>query len=279
MTMITFFSFKGGSGRSTGLCNVAYSLAHEGNRVGIIDFDIEGAGLNYVFDVPNDLLDDKKKVHDWLRPREKSKIHDTTELAIDFKNDIDKYGKKPWGEYPPEGEMYFIAASQSMEETSQIDFAESLKPIINELFDNFQSDYDLDYLLVDARSGFGSLSAPAFFQADKIAVFFRWSRQHRRGTTEAISQIHQSTVGAELTAVASAVPIGAPKADSEEKITEEYVEEWVSKYLEKDINSHCIVHESDLLKVDEQIITTPGHKESDTEAAKGYRELAEMLAE
>ena len=46
--IISFVSFKGGSGRSVALSNVAFQLAKE-NKVGCIDFDIEGGGLNEVF--------------------------------------------------------------------------------------------------------------------------------------------------------------------------------------------------------------------------------------
>jgi MinD-like ATPase involved in chromosome partitioning or flagellar assembly len=47
--IITFYSYKGGVGRSMSLANVAVLLSHRGKRVLIIDFDLEGPGLHRYF--------------------------------------------------------------------------------------------------------------------------------------------------------------------------------------------------------------------------------------
>lgn len=43
--IITFYSYKGGVGRSRALANTAYQLAHGGARVLCVDFDLEAPGL------------------------------------------------------------------------------------------------------------------------------------------------------------------------------------------------------------------------------------------
>ena len=47
--IITFYSFKGGVGRTMALANVAYLAAHSGKRVLIMDWDLEAPGLAYYF--------------------------------------------------------------------------------------------------------------------------------------------------------------------------------------------------------------------------------------
>jgi hypothetical protein len=47
----TFYSFKGGVGRSMAMANVAWELARRGLRVLAIDFDLEAPGLERYFDV------------------------------------------------------------------------------------------------------------------------------------------------------------------------------------------------------------------------------------
>src|SRR5688572_6797695 len=47
--VITFYSYKGGVGRSMALANVAWSLANRGSRVLTIDFDLEAPGLPRYF--------------------------------------------------------------------------------------------------------------------------------------------------------------------------------------------------------------------------------------
>jgi MinD-like ATPase involved in chromosome partitioning or flagellar assembly len=60
--LCTFYSFKGGVGRSMALANVAELLCRYGLKVLIIDFDLEAPGLERFFDSPeatynpNDIL-------------------------------------------------------------------------------------------------------------------------------------------------------------------------------------------------------------------------------
>ena len=46
MYVVTFYSFKGGVGRTLALLNVAYELADSGLRVLVVDFDLEAPGIH-----------------------------------------------------------------------------------------------------------------------------------------------------------------------------------------------------------------------------------------
>lgn len=43
--VVTFYSFKGGVGRTTALCSYAWQLAADGKRVAVVDLDLEAPGL------------------------------------------------------------------------------------------------------------------------------------------------------------------------------------------------------------------------------------------
>src|SRR5919199_367913 len=47
--IVTFYSYKGGTGRSMALANVAWILASSGKRVLVIDWDLEAPGLHRYF--------------------------------------------------------------------------------------------------------------------------------------------------------------------------------------------------------------------------------------
>jgi Mrp family chromosome partitioning ATPase len=47
--VVTFYSYKGGTGRSMALANVAWILASAGYRVLAIDWDLEAPGLHRYF--------------------------------------------------------------------------------------------------------------------------------------------------------------------------------------------------------------------------------------
>src|SRR5438128_1127405 len=46
MHITTFYSFKGGVGRTQALVNVAVDLAQRGRRVLVVDFDLEAPGID-----------------------------------------------------------------------------------------------------------------------------------------------------------------------------------------------------------------------------------------
>ena len=47
--IVTFYSFKGGTGRTMALANVAWILAANGKRVLVADWDLESPGLHRFF--------------------------------------------------------------------------------------------------------------------------------------------------------------------------------------------------------------------------------------
>ena len=55
--IITFYSYKGGTGRTMALADVAWILASNGKRVLVVDWDLEAPGLHRYF---RPLLPDKE---------------------------------------------------------------------------------------------------------------------------------------------------------------------------------------------------------------------------
>lgn len=53
--VVSFYSFKGGVGRTTALAAVALQLARSGRRVLLLDFDLEAPGLGSVFPPPSQI--------------------------------------------------------------------------------------------------------------------------------------------------------------------------------------------------------------------------------
>ena len=47
--VVTFYSYKGGVGRTMALVNTAYVLARSGFRVLMVDFDLEAPGMTHFF--------------------------------------------------------------------------------------------------------------------------------------------------------------------------------------------------------------------------------------
>ena len=69
--IITFYSYKGGTGRSMALANIAWILASNGLRVLAIDWDLEGPGLHRYF-------------HPFLRDKELTNCEGLIDFVVDF---------------------------------------------------------------------------------------------------------------------------------------------------------------------------------------------------
>src|SRR5262249_11662672 len=70
-TIITFYSYKGGTGRSMALANVAWVLASNGKRVLALDWDLEAPGLHRYFSP-------------FLPDRDLSKSEGLIDFVVDF---------------------------------------------------------------------------------------------------------------------------------------------------------------------------------------------------
>jgi len=77
-TIVTFYSFKGGVGRSLAVANIAAILAQWGSRVLVVDWDIEAPGLNHYF-APY--------------------LEDRTPGVLNFLADCEHAGPRPWNVY------------------------------------------------------------------------------------------------------------------------------------------------------------------------------------
>ncbi|MBM4034564.1 MAG: ParA family protein [Planctomycetes bacterium] len=86
--VVTFYSYKGGVGRTMALVNVAHVLARDGWRVLMVDFDLEAPGMTHFF-------------REQVRSRPKTVTKDALDLLLHAKSTInwDPIDKKP---KPPE---------------------------------------------------------------------------------------------------------------------------------------------------------------------------------
>ena len=64
MKTVTFYSYKGGVGRTLALANIALRLSEFGKKVCILDFDLEAPGVHYKF--PKVDLHNRKGLVDYI---------------------------------------------------------------------------------------------------------------------------------------------------------------------------------------------------------------------
>ena len=218
MYISTFYSFKGGVGRTMALVNVAVSLALRGRRVLVVDFDIEAPGLD-TFDV--------------LRPQNE------VSGVIDFVTQYLGSGSAPdasdfIGPCAPIGEKgggLWIMPSGKAETYSsnfkQLDWGE-----LYERHDGFLLFEDLkqqwrelvkpDYVLIDSRTGHTDTSGICTRHLpDSVVVFFFPNEQNLRGLTEVVSDIRAEEKAPRNRAIdLHFVMSNVPDLDDEDQILE-----------------------------------------------------------
>src|SRR4051812_31787724 len=115
--IVTFYSYKGGTGRTLMLANVAWVLATNGQRVLAVDWDLEAPGLH-------------RYLEPFLVDKDLSRSDGIIDLVTDFTTeaasldadrgddwfeqyaDIRAYGKAAQWEFPPRGALHYVPAGR-----------------------------------------------------------------------------------------------------------------------------------------------------------------------
>src|SRR6266700_2557189 len=167
--VVTFYSFKGGVGRSTALGLIANIVATRGHRVVMIDFDLEAPGLSLA--LPSESPGTNMcGVLDYVYQRYLTPDQKHPEISECIRK-IDT---------PTRGELYLVSAGEYDENyihrLADLDVRllyQREKNPIHQLLDDVKAYLDPDIILIDARTGFTEIGAIALFdQADLGVICF-----------------------------------------------------------------------------------------------------------
>ena len=271
MYVTTFYSFKGGVGRTMALVNVAVSLALRGRRVLVVDFDVEAPGLD-TFDV--------------LRPRAE------VPGVIDFVTQYLAEGQAPAaesfiGECPAVGDQgggLWIMPS-GRHETYAATFNQVDWGALYERHDGFLLFEDLkeqwrrivqpDYVLIDSRTGHTDTSGICTRQLpDSVVVLFFPNEQNLRGLTKVVRDIRSEAgeprkKSIELHFVMSNVP----DLDDEDRILENKIEAFQAQLGFR--RDPLVVHRYDSLSLLNQVVFAKDRPRS--RLAHEYAEIVQEI--
>lgn len=176
MSIITFYSYKGGVGRSLALANVAVQLAKSGGRVLVIDWDLEAPGLEDYFEEFQVEADGRGLLF-LLRDQDFLGKHLWRLTAPDEKTKLDflPSGRDEPDYYPTlerfDQDQFFA--------TGGGDFLEKIRA---EWFERY------DYVLIDSRTGLSDAGGICtIFLPDIVVGMFTASRQSFRGVRDVLT--------------------------------------------------------------------------------------------
>jgi hypothetical protein len=253
-TFVTFYSFKGGVGRSMALINTAGILAGRGFRVLVIDLDLEAPGLSYLDPSAPDASPSGQE------PRQRPLQLGFVDLLIDAKlrgQDADLFAlsvgelanRYTQAYHVPEDLLEFKDGSLHIMPAGRFDgsyaqrfddlnlhvlYEQGLgEPLIRAFKKKFAEAGQYDYVLVDSRTGFSDEAGICTRDlADHLMILSGLNRQNVEGTCEFLKTLRVATDGKKsFQIILSPVPNGedALVDQREEAAKAAFQEAWGSK--------------------------------------------------
>jgi len=158
--VVTFYSYKGGVGRTTALITFAnYYAYHHKKKIVILDFDFEAPGFTNYFDFSLDALENKNGVLEYILDKEASK--EKPDLLRNYVIEVSK-------EYSGDGSIYVMPSGNLFGKENLKSYIEALARVdINStdtitnqilgLINDIDESIKPDVILIDSRTGFNDV--------------------------------------------------------------------------------------------------------------------------
>jgi MinD-like ATPase involved in chromosome partitioning or flagellar assembly len=194
MYTITFYSFKGGVGRTMALVNVAAQLANMGRKVLLVDFDLEAPGL---------------ETFDHLRPKEPhpGMVEYVTEyMRTKCAPDVRDYIYSAGSVGKKSGQLWVMPAGRRDAKyhpaLSKIDWLSLYRDhdgflLFEDTKAQWEQEFKPDYVLIDSRTGHTDVEGICTRQLpDAVVVLFFPNEQNRVGLRDVCRRIRdEATTG------------------------------------------------------------------------------------
>ena len=272
MYVTTFYSFKGGVGRTMALVNTAVELANRGRRVLAVDFDLEAPGLDSF-----GILRPEKQTPgliDFVRQyRKTGEAPDATEFIYR----APKVGKQGGG-------LWIMPAGAARNDYGvrfrDVDWAELYARydgylLFEDLKAQWQKNLRADWVFVDSRTGHTDTGGICTRQLpDAVVVVFFPNEQNLRGLTRVVREIRAEAQTArrkriELYFVMSNVP----DLDDEDEIVSKQIRAFREELAME--RPPVIVHRYDSLALLNQAVFIQERPRS--RLAREYQEVVETI--
>lgn len=193
--IIAVHSFRGGTGKSNLIANLAATIARHGLRVGIVDTDIQSPGIHVLFGLNEDKMG--RALNDYLWGR--CNIKDT---AYDVSHTLMTQGETGI----INGRLYLIPSSIKAGEIARV-LREGYDVVrLNDGFQELIHCLNLDYLLIDTHPGLNEETLLSVGISNVLVVILRPDNQDFQGTAVTVDVARKLKVPKMLLVVNKALP-------------------------------------------------------------------------
>jgi septum site-determining protein MinD len=166
--IVSIHSYRGGTGKSNSTSNIAALVASRGNRVCIVDTDIQSPGIHVLFGYDENSLD--RSLNDYLWGR--LPIEDT---AYDVSSILEGKGTS-------KSAIYLVPSSVKASDIARILREGYDVNLLNDGFQDLIDKLDLDYLFIDTHPGLNEETLLSITISDVLLLVLRPDQQDYQGT-------------------------------------------------------------------------------------------------
>ncbi len=203
--IISIHSFRRGTGKSNVTANVTALLAAEGQRVGVIDIDIQSPSLHILFGLDEEETPYSLNDYLWGRCDIKQAAHDVT-------SNLDTEVK---------GQIFLIPSSTKISDITRVLREGYDVGALNDGFHKLVKSLRLDVLMVDTHAGLNEETLLSIALSDALAIIMRLDQQDYQGTGIMVEVAHKLDVP-RVVLVVNEVPSAFELAKVKSKVEQIY---------------------------------------------------------
>jgi MinD-like ATPase involved in chromosome partitioning or flagellar assembly len=194
--IIAVHSFRGGTGKSNLIANIGANIALQGQRVGIVDTDIQSPGIHVIFGMNDHKI--KRTLNDylWGYCDIKETAYDVTDVLISEQGNTGTI----------KGSLYLVPSSIKTGEIARI-LREGYDVVrLNDGFQELVSSLKLDYLLIDTHPGLNEETLLSIGISNILVILLRPDHQDFQGTTVTVDVARKLKVSKMLLVINKVLP-------------------------------------------------------------------------
>jgi len=165
--IVSIHSFRGGTGKSNTVANLAALLASDGRRVGVVDTDIASPGIHVLFGLDVEQIKFSLNDYLWSRCEIRQATYDVTPPGIP-------------------GRVFLIPSSIKAGEIARVLREGYDVGLLNDGFRSLIDALPLDVLMIDTHPGLNEETLLSIAISDTLLVVLRPDQQDYQGTGVAV---------------------------------------------------------------------------------------------
>jgi septum site-determining protein MinD len=203
--IISIHSFRGGTGKSNMAANVATLLAAGGQRIGVVDTDIQSPGIHVLFGMSQETM--SRSLNDYLWGR-----CEIGAAAYDVTSSLDE---------GLAGRVFLIPSSSNASDIARVMQDGYDVGLLNQGFRSLMTELELDALIIDTHPGLNEETLLSIAICEALAIVMRPDQQDYEGTSVAVSVARKLGVP-RMVLVVNNTPAAFDVAEVKERVEKAY---------------------------------------------------------